>query len=74
MELGRANPPTNAEEAVALAKEAKEAVETQLGAMLPKPKPIDDPTPDGGPSREATATPSSMLEAVQAGLRKTGAA
>ena len=71
LELGAANPPATAEEAVALAEKAKTEVKQELKAMLPKPKPIDDPAPpSGGPSREATAAPSTYLEAVQAGLNK----
>ncbi len=61
--------PVNAEEAVALADEALAEVNRQFKSLLPKPRAIS-PAP-AGTSTTAAKAPSTLREAVQAGLARS---
>jgi hypothetical protein len=56
----------SAEDAVALAREAKADVEKTLGSIIPKRPGVRTVT--GGSSAKTTAAPTSMLEAMKAAV------
>jgi hypothetical protein len=64
-------PPANAQEAVALAKQAYDEVSSSFKSLLPKPKPVV-PTPTGMSARVTTA-PQTLRQAVEAGLQRARA-
>lgn len=68
----RDNPPSTAQEAVDLAKKARESVETRIRTFRPpQKKRLDDPlSTDGAGSRGTTAAePKSMLEAIDRAIQ-----